>query len=51
MFLEDISQIFIGIILKRKEAQYISSNTYRYEVFNLKCYEDNIDSSYSCISD
>lgn len=43
MLLEDITQITIGIVLKRKEAKYQTQNTYKYEVFNLKSYEDNID--------
>jgi len=43
MVLEDITQITIGVVLKRKEAIYPTSNTYKYEVFNLKNYEERID--------
>lgn len=42
MILENITQIIIGVVLKRKEAKYQSQNTYEYEVFNLKSYEENI---------
>ncbi len=31
------------LFLKRKEAIYPTSNTYKYEVFNLKNYEERID--------
>lgn len=43
MVLEDITQITIGVVLKRKEAIYPTPNTYKYEVFNLKNYEERID--------
>ena len=43
MFLEDITQITIGIVLKRKEAKYPKENTFKYEVFNLRSYEENIE--------
>ena len=49
MYLEDITQITIGVVLKRKEARYPAANTYKYEVFNLRSYEEKIeyDSFYS----
>ena len=43
MVLEDITQITIGVVLKRKEAKYPTLNTYKYEVFNLRSYEEKID--------
>lgn len=43
MVLEDITQITIGVVLKRKEAKYPTANTYKYEVFNLRSYEEKID--------
>ena len=42
MFLEDITQIIIGVVIKRKEAKYKSPNTRQYEIFNLKSYEEKI---------
>ena len=42
MFLEDITQINIGIVLKRKEAMYKSKDTNNYKIFNLKNYEEKI---------
>ena len=43
MVLEDITQITIGVVLKRKEAKYPTENTYKYEVFNLRSYEESIE--------
>ena len=43
MVLEDITQITIGVVLKRKEAKYPTDNTYKYEVFNLRSYEESIE--------
>ncbi len=43
MFLEDITQITIGVVLKRKEAKYPKENNYKYEVFNLRSYEERIE--------
>ena len=43
MFLDDITQITIGVVLKRKEAKYPTVNTYKYEVFNLRSYEEGIE--------
>lgn len=43
MFLEDITQINIGIVLKRKEAMYKSKDTNNYKIFNLKNYEEKIE--------
>lgn len=42
MVLEDITQIIIGVVIKRKEAKYKSPNTRQYEIFNLKSYEEKI---------
>lgn len=42
MILEDITQIIIGVVIKRKEAKYKSPNTRQYEIFNLKSYEEKI---------
>ena len=42
MILEDITQIIIGVVIKRKEAKYKSTNTRQYEVFNLRSYEEKI---------
>ena len=43
MFLEDITKINIGIVLRRKEAMYKSKDTYDYKIFNLKNYEEKIE--------
>jgi len=43
MLLEDITQITIGVVLKRKEAKYKEINSYEYKVFNIKSYEENIE--------
>lgn len=43
MVLENITQIIIGVVLKRKEAKYQSKKTYEYQVFNSRSYEENID--------
>lgn len=42
MVLEDVTQIIIGVVVKRKEAKYKSPNTHQYEIFNLKSYEEKI---------
>lgn len=42
MVLEDVTQIIIGVVIKRKEAKYKSANTHQYEVFNLRSYEEKI---------
>lgn len=42
MLLEDITQITIGVTLKRKEAKYKTRTTNEYQVFNIKSYEENI---------
>lgn len=43
MFLEDITQITIGVVLKRKEAKYKTKDSYEYRVFNMRSYEENIE--------
>ena len=43
MLLEDITQINIGIVLKRKEAIYQSKKTFKYKQFILKSYEEKIE--------
>lgn len=43
MFLENITRITIGVVLKRKEAKYKMKDAYEYKVFNLKNYEENIE--------
>ena len=49
MLLEDITEIAIGVVLKRKEAKYQTNDTYEYKIFNIKSYEEKIeyDSFYS----
>lgn len=49
MLLEDITEIAIGVVLKRKEAKYQTNATYEYKIFNIKSYEEKIeyDSFYS----
>lgn len=49
MLLEDITEILIGVVLKRKEAKYQTNDTYEYKIFNIKSYEEKIeyDSFYS----
>lgn len=49
MLLEDITDIAIGVVLKRKEAKYQTNDTYEYKIFNIKSYEEKIeyDSFYS----
>lgn len=46
MFLEDITQIIIGVVLKRKEAKYKTKASYEYRVFNIKSYEEDIEYDY-----
>ena len=33
MLLEDITEISIGVVLKRKEAKYQTNETYVYQIF------------------
>lgn len=42
MVLEDVTQIIIGVVVKRKEAKYKSEKAHQYEVFNLRSYEEKI---------
>lgn len=43
MLLEDITEIAIGVVLKRKEAKYQTNDTYKYRIFNIKSYEEKIE--------
>lgn len=43
MLLEDITEIAIGVVLKRKEAKYQTNDTYEYKIFNIKSYEEKIE--------
>ena len=43
MKLEDIANVNIGVVLKRKEAAYNGYKTNKYKVFNIRCYEEKID--------
>ncbi len=43
MKLEDVVDIHIGVVLKRKEAVYKGNKTNRYKVFNIRCYEEKIE--------
>lgn len=43
MLLEDITEISIGVVLKRKEAKYQTNETYEYQIFNIKSYEEKIE--------
>lgn len=43
MKLNDIADINIGVVLKRKEATYKGEKTYHYKVFNIRCFEEDID--------
>lgn len=43
MRLEDVADIHIGVVLKRKEAIYKGNNTNKYKVFNIRCYEEEIE--------
>ncbi len=43
MKLEDVADIHIGVVLKRKEAVYKGSKTNKYKVFNIRCYEEEIE--------
>ena len=43
MLLEDITEITIGVVLKRKEAKYQTNDTYEYKIFNIKSYEEKIE--------
>lgn len=43
MKLEDIANVYIGVVLKRKEAVYEGTKTNKYKVFNIRCYEENIE--------
>lgn len=42
MFLGDIAEINIGVVLKRKEATYKSCISYNYKIFTIKSYEENL---------
>lgn len=43
MKLQDIANVYIGVVLKRKEAVYKGSKTNKYKVFNIRCYEEKIE--------
>ncbi len=43
MKLEEIADVNIGVVLKRKKATYKSTKTNVYKSFNIKCYEENIE--------
>lgn len=43
MHLEDVTQVLIGVVLSRKEAKYPTANTFKYKVFNLKSYEEQVE--------
>lgn len=43
MKLENIADVYIGVVLKRKEATYKGTKANHYKTFNIKCYEENID--------
>ena len=43
MKLEDIADVYIGVVLKRKEAVYKGHKTNEYKVFNIRCYEEKIE--------
>ena len=43
MKLEDIANVYIGVVLKRKEAVNKGTKTNKYKVFNIRCYEENIE--------
>ena len=43
MKLQDIANVYIGVVLKRKEAVYKGIKTNKYKVFNIRCYEENIE--------
>lgn len=43
MKLEDIADIRIGVVLKRKEAVYKGNKINKYKVFNIRCYEEEIE--------
>ena len=43
MKLEDIANVHIGVVLKRKEAVYKGNKTNKYKVFNIRCYEEKIE--------
>lgn len=43
MKLEDVADIHIGVVLKRKEAVYKGSKANKYKVFNIRCYEEEIE--------
>lgn len=40
MTLDKISEISIGVVLARKKAKYKTKKTFKYELFNLKIYEE-----------
>ena len=40
MKLEDVADVYIGVVLKRKEAIYKGN---KYKVFNIRCYEEKIE--------
>lgn len=40
MTLDNVSDINVGVVLARKKAKYKTNNSFKYEVFNLKVYEE-----------
>jgi restriction endonuclease S subunit len=43
MKLEDIANINIGVVLKRKEATYNGEKAFHYKTFNIRCFEEDIE--------
>lgn len=43
MFLEEMADVIIGLVLKRKEALYKNETTFSYKLFNLRNYDENIE--------
>ena len=42
MKLEDIANVYIGVVLKRKEAVYKGTKTNKYKVFNIIKRQSNV---------
>lgn len=40
MTLDNVSDINVGVVLARKKAKYKTNNSFKYELFNLKVYEE-----------
>ncbi len=43
MDLGKVAEVNVGVVLNRKQAKYRDNNTFQYQLFNLKIYEDRLE--------